>query len=363
MFKDYKLIPEQIVYMPPVGQFDQEMLGLDIPLIVPLPRDIAPSFYSPTWDATCLHQLVVKISGGASALTELLFATTFDIPVQCFDALPLYRQFSDPIRDTHTSSDKHTVVHSTVPLTCIGPQDQLSVILHTCANSMLGQKIKAFELKDISVKLIEILESFDGGLPTHRETELASFFKEYRQGLTTEGLTEKVSLTLPYRNDWLDTFDDSYKVSEAPVTTPTASFIRFKTYTTPAVGIPALGMQSFTVMGKLFNIRHKVLVKVKVSRGRNVEFAVPITVSPFNVPSCNYLLQIIREECRLAREIFGNETVNELAYEMNQDICQRILNSYCPPPSVIRYTRTGLQELGYNPGDTDRSVSVLIDID
>lgn len=350
--------------MPPVGQFDQEMLGLDIPLIVPIPRDVVPSFYSPTWDASCVHQLVVKISGGASAAAELLFATAFDIPIQSFDALPLYRQFSDPIRETYTSSDKHTVVHSTVPLTCIGPQDQFSIVLHVCANPMLNKHIKSFGIKHISVKLNEVLECFDGGLPTHKETELASYFKEFRLELTTEGLTEKISLVLPYKNDWLALYNSSYTFSEAPVTTPTASFIRFKTYPTPIVGIPMTNMQSFSVVGKLFSLRHEVVVKVKVSRGRNIEFAVPIIVSPFNVASCGYLLLLIREECHLAREIFGKDTVNELAYEVNQDTAQGILHSFCRPPSVIGYTRTGLQELGYNPDDISRSgCSALIYID
>lgn len=333
---------------------------MDIPIMVPLPRDVVPSIFSPTWDASCVHQLVVKISGGASAATELLFATAFDIPIQSFAALPLYRQFSEPVRDTHISSDKHTVVHSTVVLTCVGPQDQFSIVLQVLANPMLNKHVKSFGIKQISVKLNEILECFDSGLPTHKESQLALFSKNYNMNLTTEGFSERISLALPYKNDWLALYDETYKFSEAPVTAATASFIRFKTHTTSAIGIPMTNTQSFSMEGKLFALKHEIKVKVKVTRGQNISFAIPITVSPFNVPSCAYLLLLIREECHLAREIFGKETVNELAYEQNQDMAQKILHSFCPPPTVIRYSRSGLQELGYNPDSKGRTGSTAL---
>lgn len=363
VFKDFRLTPDYIVYMPPVGLFDKEMLGLDIPLIVPLPCDVPPSIFSPTWDASCVNQLVVKVAGGASASTEMLFASTFDIPVQSFESLPLYRQFSEPVRETHISLDNYSVVHSTVTLTCVGPQDKLSIVLQVLANPMHNKHIKALGLKEITVKLNEVLECFDGGLPTHKVSQLASFHKNYNTDLTTKGLTEKITLVLPYRNDWLDLYDGSRGLSEAVVTSGTATFARFKAHSTPATGVPLTNTQSFSMEGKLFTLRHQVSVEVNISHGKNIEFLVPITVSPFNVSSCEYLFLLIREECQVARELFGNEMVNELAYEKNQDTAQNILQSFCPPPSVIGYTRAGLQELGCNPDKVGTGSTALMYID
>lgn len=348
VYKDYRTTSKHLAYLAPPNEADKDILALDIPLLYLLPRDITPSFFTPTWDASLVHMLVVDFTGGGLPSAELRCSISFFIPIQSFDLLPLYRQFREPAHETHTSRDRHTEALFTLPVTCAGPQDQFSVDLKVRANPMLNKRVKGLTLKLISVKLKEVLECFDGGLPAHKEVELLTFSKDYDKLLTTEGVSETLSFVFPSENDWLALYDSSYRFEEGTVANASATFIRTKNYTKPIAGIPLTNTQSFSISGKLFTLRHEFQVKIKISHGRNLEFSVPFTVSPFNVASCNYLFLWIREECNMARDRFGRETVAEIASTHNHEAAQSILHLFCLPPTVYPFDRTGWKQLGYH---------------
>lgn len=333
-----------------MGDFYQELLALDIPVLLPLPRDLAASGCFGLWNAQTVHYLYVRFTGGTSAASELSYAEAFAVPIKIYDTLPLYRQFNEPVVETRRSADNQVVVELSIPVSSLGPRDPFVANARISANPLNNKRKKNLGLKQVTLHVKEILECFDGGLPTKKEHKLFTKTTEHDASLTTEGSLHEFSFRFPYENDYLQLYSPvEVDPLNMHVQQASATFNKNKHYGKIAPGIPLTHIQSFTTLGKLFSIRFELTLKVKIAHGKDVEIQVPLTVAPYDRCSCDYLLRWITTECQIARERFGREVVSTVVHTHNHDEVQLHLHRYCLPPITYRNNRADWARLGYNP--------------
>lgn len=351
-----KVAADGMVYAPPLGQFSQEMLALDIPIVIPLDRAIIPSASFDSWGSTTTHQLIVKATVGSSAATEMSFVQTFAVPIKTYDTLPLYRQYNEPIRDVQYSSDNQVQTEIVLPVSAVGPQDQISLGLRIAANCLHRTISKNLQLRLVTVQLKEVLECFDGGLPARKENKLCSATQEFMTALTTEGINCNFQMTFPYFNDLLDLYSSGNRpVVGGEVKQTIATFNKNSNFSKLADGVPLTHVRGFTLVGKLYGLRYELVIKIKIGHGKDFEHMLPITVSPFDRASSAYLIDWIKTECLNAREQFGKQTVAKFASAHSWDAVYRDLKRTLPPPIVFMNTRADWVRLGYNPEAFGRS--------
>ncbi|KAM9892537.1 hypothetical protein OXX69_011990 [Metschnikowia pulcherrima] len=348
--KQTRVFADPSAYAPPMGQFSQVMLGLDVPLLIPLDRDLTPSCYIETWAATTIYTLNVRVSVGTSVANEQYYMRDFPIPLKMYDTLPLYRQFNEPVCESQVSADKQVLVDITLPASAVGPQDMINISAKVAANHLYHKRKKNLQLKSVTLQLKEIFEGFDGGLPARKENKLFSETKTHECLLTTEGITDAFSFKFPHENDILELYSANIQDhSKANVTQISASFNKNKNCPKLADGVPFSHVQGFTLLGKLFSIRYEFVLKVKLAHGKDMIVSIPLTVSPFSRASSTYLMSWIMSECQSARDIFGRDTVADIVTCRRLDDMYRITRRFCEPPVVYSYNPSDWVELGYNP--------------
>ena len=348
--KSVKVADDPMVYAPPVGQFAHEILALDVPIIIPLDLTVVPSASFDAWGATTVHHLVVKATVGASAAAEMSFVQIFAVPIKSYDTLPLYRQYNEPIRDTQLSDDSQVRTDIVLPVSAVGPHDGIVLQLKIAANCLHRCVSKNLLLKLVNLQLKEVLECFDGGLPARKDRKLYDTTKEYSQPLNTEGISREFQLTFPYFNDLLDLYTTRRLVPKGgEVTTASASFNRNRNFAQLPEGVPLTNVRGFTLLGKLYSLRYELVLKIKVGRGKDFEYTMPITASPFDRESSAFLIDWIKRECVYARKRFGKPLVAKFAHSHSWNSVYSGLKRLIPPPSVYMNTRADWVRLGYNP--------------
>lgn len=348
--QQFKICGDPLIYTPPIGEYCLEALALDIPVLLPLPRELVASGYFGNWNATTIHYLLVRFTGGAYAGSEFTFEESFPVPIKVYDTLPLYRQFNEPVVESRVSADNQVVVDLSLPVSSIGPKDPFTLFAKVAANPLHNRRKKNLQLRSVTLQIREILECYDGGLPPKKERIVIKKTSDCEQLLSTEGSMHEFSFEFPYENDFLQL----YSLSEAQlvntsVNYPSATFNKNRPYGKIAEGIPLTHIQGFTSLGKLFSLRFEVTVKVKINHGKDLEINLPVTVSPYDRVSSDYLLYWIKSQCQIARDKFGKDVVSSVVHCHNYDDVHLLLQGFGPPPKVYKNTRTDWALLGYNP--------------
>lgn len=363
--KEYRLSKDPMVYAPPMGEFYQKLLALDVPLLLPLPRNVTSSGYFPFWNASTVHYLCVRFTGGTSAHTEFSFEEKFAIPIKLYDTLPLYRQFNEPIVEQQPSSDSQVLVDLELPVSSIGPLDPFHLRVKIAGNPLHNKRKRNLRLRLVTMQLKEYMQGFDSGLPAKRENKLVSQTDECDTLITADGTTHIFDFPFPQDNDFLRHFAISDAAEpyseELTVKFPSATFNKNRNLPKVAEGIPVTHTQGFTTLGRLFSIRYEIIVKVKISHGKDTVVRLPLTVSPYDRASSEYLLSWIKGECLLARDRFGKETVNRIASTFKDEEVQLMLQRFCPPPISYRHNKNDWERLGYSMEGYGRQLITCIE--
>ncbi|OBA23552.1 hypothetical protein METBIDRAFT_35646 [Metschnikowia bicuspidata var. bicuspidata NRRL YB-4993] len=348
--KQTRVFADPLVYVPPVGQFSQTMLALDVPVLIPLDRDIVPSGYVETWGASTVHTLVVRVLLGTSVASEQTTVREFPVAVKTYDTLPLYRQFNEPVCESQVSADKQVLVDVTLPASAVGPQDSLHVAVRVAANHLYHKRKKNLQLRLVTLQIKEVFEGFDGGLPARKERKLHSETRTHECALSTEGVDNRFLMVFPHENDMLDLYSGSADqvIQKQPVRRITASFNKNRNMPKLAEGVPLTHVQGFTLLGKLFALRYEIVLKIRLAHGKDVVCSIPLTVSPYNRASSTYLMLWIMAECQAARDVFGRDTVADIVAGRRFDDMYRAARPFCAPPVVYSYNPSDWVELGYN---------------
>lgn len=347
-FKEWKLYGDSSIFAPPVGQFYTNLIGLDLPVVLPVPRDVPLAGFFPSWDGRLVYFLYVWVIEGKSRDSEIRFEERFPVPIKTYDTLPLYRQFNEPFMEQHPLPDGQIVVDVSVPVSSLGPGDTCTVEFRVRHNPLHNKRKRLLRLKEVTLQLKELVECYDGGLPLKKEYKLRLETVVFDAPVTSEGTHHRFSFAFPFENDFLELFS----ASPAPepgfdslvVTSPSASFHKNKNNLKIPDGVPVTHTQGFTNSGKLFLLRYEFILKVRIAHGKDVIAHVPVTVSPFNRAACVYLLNWIKSECMVAADIFGRENVARMARSFKPEEVQSILNRFTPPPRFYRshdYERLG----------------------
>ncbi|RCK55315.1 Arrestin family protein 1 [Candida viswanathii] len=313
--KELVIYEDPMAFQPPMGKFSQKLHGLDIPILIPIPRDITPSGHSPTFGATTLHYFVVLVSLGKDLASELTFVDSFPVDIKMYDTLPIYRQYNEPIVETNKSSDNQVLVEATVPYTSVGPKDNLSVLCLLKTNAANNKVKKHITLKQLTFQVKEVIECYDAGLPPKREFKLHTESKYYTKELSSQGIIQSFQIQFPYENDYLEMFSPLPEIdTEAEVTEDFATTIiestnisKLKTIDRLPEGVPVTNIQGFTLLGKFYSIWFEIVIKVKLSHAKDMNIHIPIIVSPFDKEASKHLLDWIMLECEIAKAQFGKE--------------------------------------------------------
>lgn len=349
--REYKIYEDPFVFRPPQGEFSERILGVDIPILIPLSKDIISSGHYPQWNATTTHSLLVKVACGDTYNNETIFAEEFPIVIKLYDTLPIYRQFNEPIMEASNSNCKQVITDLTLPVSSIGPKDDMRLFVKTMTNPLFNKISKDLRLKFITFQIKEVLECHEGGLPLKKEHKLYTETKSFIGDdaiLTTQGVSHEFKLEFPVDNDYLQMYARKSNMDNA-MGDKTRTVINAPNKRSNKIieGIPFTHTQGFTTLGKLFSIRYEIIVKVKLIHGKDMEIRLPITISPFDRISSDYLLKWIIKECELARAKFGKGMVNNLT-DARIDEADSLLRRFNPPPIVYYYTKSDWARLGFN---------------
>lgn len=377
-FREYKIYEDPLIYAPPIGEFSQELLAIDIPILIPLPKDIISSGQFPHWNASTIHKLLVKITCGNSHIDELSYIESFPVVIKLYDTLPLYRQYNEPIIESRTSYDNQVIADISLPISSVGPKDELIVFTKIMTNALNYKINKRLRLKQLTMQVKEILECHEGGLPVRKEHKLYSNTQNFEdQLLNSSGISYEFHLDFPVENDYLQLYSpnnsnlSSSQTSQSrnnsideEVSHSTAYFYKNRNFDKISEGVPITHVQGFTTLGKLFSIKYETIIKVKLNHAKDMEIHLPFTVSTYDRISSDYLLKWIMKECQIAKMKFGKKLINKIALTHDYDNMVNLLRNFNKPPVVYRYTRQDWVRLGFNLeafGNNDKSLVDYID--
>ncbi|CAK9439539.1 uncharacterized protein LODBEIA_P36390 [Lodderomyces beijingensis] len=356
-FKELKVYEEPLAFKP-ARDVSQSLLGLTLPILIPIPRDVTPSASSATFGATTVHYLMVKVAiGDSSATVPSSYVESFPVVIKCYDTLPLYRQFNEPVLNSSKSPDNQIIADVMIPTTSIGPGDKLNLNCKLMTNSASNKVKRHITLKQITFQVKEYLECFDGGLPPLRENKLYTTTLTSPYELSTQGMDHKFSLDFPRSNDYLRIYQmDEPTIIEQEVSQDHATSIIESTTISSSKpsdklgeGLPITHNQSFTLQGHFYSIKFEVILKIRFSKAKDFDIRLPITVCPFDRSSSEYLLKWIMHECEVAKARFGKQFIDEFfAAKKYSDVCL-LMNRYRSPPVVYRYCKEDWEKLGYDP--------------
>lgn len=353
--QEYTIYNNPFAFRPPVGEFSQRLLGLDVPILFPLPRDIMSSGAFPNCQATTLHYLVAKIACGITLAKEVTFIETFPISIKLYDTLPIYRQFNEPLTETQASSGNQVVAEVNLTNTAVGPEDTFIMNTRVSTNQLHNRLRRKIKLKQLTFQIKEILECHEGGLPPRREMKLYTTTKSFdgenmdNGVLDSTGTPTQFKVDFPVESSFLSLYKPyDLKELSAKRDITTSKLVKEVELGKVDEGIPITHIQGFTTSGKLFSIRFEVVLKMKLVGCKDFDMRVPLTVSPYDRATSDYLLQWIMKQCSEARRKFGPNVVNSLINCPNYGSMIDILLPFTPPPIVYRYRKQDWVRLGYN---------------
>lgn len=372
--REYIVYKDPTAYRPPIGSFYQPLLGLDIPVLISIPKDIISSGHFPHWNAQTTHYIYVQVSCGTTIETEVNYGESFPITIKAYDTLPLYRQFNEPKIEQKDSIDRKLIIETNIPYSSIGPGDDFTIIIKILVNNLNNNTKRNIRLNKLTLQIKEILECYEGGLFPRKEYKTFTTSKEYQDNnlVTTTGLIENFKFKFPGNFDYLQLYNKS-ELNRLPATNPNPEE-QFRIQSTNIAlnthldkldqGIPLTHTQGFTTIGKLFSLRYEINLKFKLSKSKDMEIRLPLTICTYDRNSSEYLLGWIMKECEIARNKFGPKAVHQIATAINYDTAISILDRFKPPPVIYRNSKTDWVRLGYDEesfGKKGKSISYYID--
>ncbi|CAI5758121.1 unnamed protein product [Candida verbasci] len=354
-YKDFKIFEDPLIFRS--LEFVEDVLGVDIPVLIPIPKDIISSGHSPNFNCTTLHHLFIRVFIGDSASSEISFMEKFPVVIKLYDALPLYRQFSEVVSEARETIDKQVLIHINMSVGSIGPGDSLPIQLRIMTNSGNNKLKKHLNVKTVTFQVKEILECFDGGLTPRKEEKIYSTTKTLNKELNTEGIVESFNYTYPNETNLLSFFNHD----KLPMNLPSENLPDYETTVIESINISnvksfskmpqGLGIthnhSSFTSQGKLYSIKFEIVLKFKFSKVKDLDIHLPIIVCPYNRTSSEYLLSWILEQCNISKDKFGKYFI-ENYYSSTYTNQIQLLNRYKKSPYVYKFIRNEWIELGYN---------------
>lgn len=351
--RDIQLYLDANAFRPAGGALFLTVLGIDIPVVIPIPRDAFPTGIFPSCGAASGHSLVVTVYYGTHADAELQLTTLFPFALKFYDTLPLYRQFNEPVVTSSVLLDQLFMVETTVPVLLVGPQDEFTVDVRIIANPA-KTKHRPPKLAKLTLQIQEILECHEGGLVPYKETKILTTHRAFDHAIGNHEIKHRFEVKLPLRNDYLHMYYPAIRRSPKLNVNETdqvqyTNLARGERVSKLPPGVPVTHTQGFTHTGRLFSIRYEAVVKIKVGRAKDMEVRLPVTVSPYDRKSSNYLLMWIMKECETARSRFGRDVVNEITRAISDPEACRVLAPFMLPPIVYWTSKGDWIELGYEP--------------
>lgn len=332
---------------------DKKLVGLDIPLTIALPDDIKETNYnSKIGHCYTVLECDVWYSTKDSSSSQLWQTFSHIVNVERY-VLIASPQLYPPISKTITSPDRKFRVQLTINNPCVTTDDLLSLNLTLYPEAAShGQKQGIFnkqvKIKSISLELRELLELYDANSDV-RENVLQSVSKVYNEPIPESGFKVKLNLRVLTKNPLLHIYETSlnepavmYQLPSHPpqleqVRPPETVILKGK-----HIKEPFQYNSSITTRGKLFSVIHSIMIKFKISKGKDFEVSYPIDVSPWPKTHLNHLEQLIYQEREIAK--------NARAFYQNYGGIRRNKNGqleYPPLPSVIYLpTKESLTQLG-----------------
>lgn len=355
-YRDYCIYLNPHAYAPPAGDFAASVLGIDVPLLIPIPRDAFPSGVFPGFHAVSSHSLAVTVFYGSTAEAEQQHLQLFPYALKFYDTLPLYRQFNEPVVSTSLLPDLLVVIDTKLPVLLVGPQDELVVEARISANPA-KHRHRHLKLVKLTLQLQEIFESHEGGGLAYKESKLLSTHRAFEEHVGNRGIDHTFRVKFPLHNYHLHMLypkvdrkhtDDVDAVNETDQI-QNINLARLERLPKLPAGIPLTNSQGFSTTGKLFLIRYEAVVKAKLGHAKDTEVRLPVTVCPFDRNSSSYVLQWIMQQCEWARDRFGRDVVARATAAKTDPELQQLFANFAEPPTVYSLSKQDWTRLGYDP--------------
>lgn len=371
---EYKLYEDPFVFSNTFGTFQTDnLIGVDIPILIHLPKDITSSGYNSVWNATTTHFLLVKVSVGDTADTEIAFAEKFPVAIKTYDSLPIYRQFTESVNESVISHDQQMIVEYHLKQSCIGPNDPLLLDIKVMKNLLNYKVHKLLKLKTMTFQIKEILECHEGGLPPLKDNIVVEDIRDCRNMNLNDEILFNYNFKLPMNSDFLTVFENKHKFEEynyfdekndGLIPHEINNHINHKQNQITLIdGVPITHYQRFTTPGKLFSIRYEIQLRMKLIHGKDFTVYIPLVISPFNKPTSEYLLGWIIKECQLANEVFGKQVVNQLVQSYNLKESNAMIQKFKHPVAVYKYNKSDWGRLGYSIDSVGTPIPLSMVID
>ncbi|KAH3684889.1 hypothetical protein WICPIJ_004132 [Wickerhamomyces pijperi] len=132
---------------------DKKIVSLDVPILIPIPRDIAPT--SNNLKIETKHNLEVEVHFNNH---KSLKREVFPVVISTYNHLPIFGEFNELITKTIDSSDHKVILEYSLPTNAIGPNEDLIINCKVLNNQSIVKNLEKIKLKSIKVELLEIFD-------------------------------------------------------------------------------------------------------------------------------------------------------------------------------------------------------------
>lgn len=351
--REYRVCQDPFAFRPAGGAQTESVIGIDLPVLLSIPSDSFPSGIFAGCNASTTHSFMVSVIYGANADIESTHTELFPFALKLYDTLPLYRQYNEPLKSSHSLLDGLVVIDVTMPVLLIGPLDEFVVECRILANPA-KQRHRSTKLTKLTLQLQEIIECHEGGLVPFRETKILTTSRGFDEPVTNMGILHTFKVRFPHRNEHLHmyhppTFHPPQETTDESDQVLSINLARTERPSKLTAGVPLTHTQGFTTTGRLFSIRFEAVLKLKLSHSKDTEVRLPVTVCPYDRQSSGYLLRWIMKECEAARTRFGREVVNEMTRSRTDYDINRCLAPFVYPPTAYHWNKSDWILMGYEP--------------
>lgn len=310
--KRNKIEHEVIHYKKNIRISEKKLIGIDVPLTIGLPDDIKETNYNAKVGHcyTILECNVVYNSAttGSSFSTET-FSQLVNIERYVMIASSkLYPTISRKI----PSNDKKFAVNLMIENPCVTSDDVLCVSVEVLPNlSTYSQTQKVFnrqvKLKHITFELKETMEFYDTNSDS-KEHILETVTKTFNEPIPESGIKLKSQMRIATKNSLYQAYEASlnepavmYQLPPHPPNVerddkPETVIIKGK-----HIMEPFQYHSSITTRGKLFSVIHALVIRFKISKGKDFEISYPIDISPWPKAYTRHIEQVISQEREIAK--------------------------------------------------------------
>lgn len=291
---------------------DKKIISLDIPVLIPIPRDVAPT--SNNFRLETKHHLEVEVHFNNH---KSLKKEVFPVVILTYNNLPIFGEFNELVTKTIDSPDHKVILEYSLPTNAIGPSEELLVNCRILNNQAIVKNLEKTKLKAIKLDLFEIFEcKCDKTFTkiTVHQSETIENPANAKQVLGYDGLTKRISFRVDNTGksefEKIDLFhkhqDSALLINRKPdLYDPTKHIVNTGSLVPDLIDnyksdIPLNCYGNFTKRSTNFNLSFELRLLFKFNSGaKDIELHLPVIISQYDRIKSEKIWKWIQQEVTL----------------------------------------------------------------